>query len=307
MSRMNRIAAGLAALALGGAARPAQAQMPPLLELSGQYLPASDVPSAGGLRAQVATYEASASVPIAIGRGTFLAPGVAYHVESVSYARRTAGLTPPEALHALDVSVLLARTVAERWTLSLRGGAGMASELAYLDSGALRGSGMGMISYSFGERLLVGGGALLAWGFGELHPLPVVCVDWRPLGWLRLEVSVPSFAALTTSIGDRLELGTQIDVNGYEYALRHAAARATCRPGAAGPCVDHLATSVVSASALVRVRLVSTVWLSLQAGSTLLRRYEQKDAASRTVAGGRNDLPNELLVRAGLVWRLPGT
>ena len=71
--------------------------------------------------------------------------------------------------------------------------------------------------------------------------------------------------------------------------------------------MDHISLAVVAAGAVARVRLYSTLWLSATAGRTLWRRFEQKDADNRLLAGGREDLRSEFLFRGGMVWRLPGS
>jgi len=301
-------AMGVMVLALLSVAPDAQAQLPPILEVSGQYLPPSDVASAPGLRAQLATYEASVSVPFSVGKSAFLLPGATYHAESMSYARMPAGFTPVRVLHATDLSLLFTRALSERWWVSLRGSAGLAGDFARIDSGHLRVGGFAMATYAFGENLVVGAGGLVSHAFGELHPLPMLYLDWRARPWLRMELNLPVSAEIKTILGDRLELGALADTNGNEYALRDPAIRADpqCANGA-GACADHLSYAVVAASAVVRVRLFSTVWLSATAGRTLWRRFEQKDAQNRVLAGGGEDLPSEILFRGGLVWRLPGS
>jgi len=52
----------VAALAAECWGLPAQAQLPPLAEVSGQYLPGSRVPDGGGLRSQVSSYDAAVNV-----------------------------------------------------------------------------------------------------------------------------------------------------------------------------------------------------------------------------------------------------
>ncbi len=300
---------GVMALALLGAAPDAKAsQLPPLLEVSGQYLPPSDVASVPGLRAQLATYEASVSVPFSVGESAFLLPGASYHAESMSYARMPAGFTPVRVLHAADLSLLFTRALSERWWVSLRGSAGLAGDFAKVDSGHLRVGGFAMATYAFGENLVVGAGGLVSHAFGELHPLPMLYLDWRARPWLRMELSLPVSAEIKTILGDRLEVGALADANGNEYALRDPAIRADpkCASGT-GACADHLSYAVVTAGAVARVRLFSTIWLSATAGRTLWRRFEQKDAQNRVPTGGGEDLPSELLFRGGLVWRLPGT
>jgi hypothetical protein len=291
----------LASLTLASA--PARGQLPPLFEFTGQYLPFSAIPDAGRLQAQVASYDAALNVPVPISESTFVIPGLAYHVEAMSYRQLSPGFLPIETLHAVDASLLIAHTLGERWSVSLRPTVGVAGNLATLDGGAWRWGLTAMGTYTFGRHLVIGAGALASYAFGEALPLPLVYLDWRPAPSVRLEASLPSFASLTLALGDRWELGTQADVAGNAYALRGRAVTAPCASG--GACVDHLAYSAVTAGGSIRFRAFSSVWLSVGAGHTLWRRFEQKDASGRTVAGGPVDLSNEPMFRAGLVWRVP--
>jgi len=307
-SSRSRLATALGlAVALLAVVPDAWAQLPPLLEMSGQYLPASDIGSVPGLRAQVATYDASVSVPVPVGRSAYLLPGATYHAESVSYDRMPPGFQQVRALHAADLSLLYTQAVSERWWVSLRGSAGLAGDFAAIDSGHLRVGGFAMATYAFGEHLVLGGGALVTHAFGELHPLPMVYLDWRARPWLRIEANLPVMAEVRTTLANRVELGVLADVNGNEYAIRDSAIRSDPQCSSGGGCMDHISLAVVAAGAVARVRLFSTLWLSATAGRTLWRRFEQKDADNRLLAGGREDLPSEFLFRGGLVWRLPGS
>lgn len=296
------------ALALLTWAPTVPAQLPPLLEVSGQYLPPSEVPGTSGLRAQIATYDGSVNVPIPLGASTFLLPGISYHVEGVSYERAREGFAGPRVLHALDVSLLFTHALSQRWWLSLRGSSGLAGDFQAIDSGHLRLGGLAMATYAFGDHLVVGAGGLVTHAFGDLRPLPLVYLDWRPLPWWRIEANLPLFANLTLGMGSRFEVGVVADLNGNEYAIRDRRIQAdpNCASGA-GACMDHVAYAVVTAGPVARVRLFSTVWLSVTAGRTLWRRFELKDARNRVLPGGGEDLPAAVLLRAGLVWRVPGS
>lgn len=291
-----------AAVALATAAR---AQLPPLLEVSGQYLPASSIASVPGLRAQVASYDASVSVPIPVGELAYLLPGATYHTESVSYEHAPAGFAEVRQLQAADVSLLYTRAVAERWWVSVRGSVGLAGDFEAIDSGVLRYGGFAMATHTFGEHLVLGAGALVTHAFGELNPLPMAYLDWRPRPWLRVEANLPVMAEAKLILGDRVELGAVADASGNEYAIRAARIRRDPRCAAAGGCMDHLALAEIDAGGVARVRLFSTLWLSATAGRNLWRRFEQKDAHNAVLAGGREDLPCEFFFRAGLTWRLP--
>jgi hypothetical protein len=145
-------------------------------------------------------------------------------------------------------------------------------------------------------------------------------VDWAPTRLFRVEASLPFFASAIVSFAERIELGVLADVGGNEYSIRKSEIRKRypCVGGADDPatpaderraepasCTDHLAYSVVSAGAAARVRLVSSLWLGAFFGHSLYRRYELKNASGAIVPGGEADLPNEVLFRLGLTFRIP--
>jgi len=299
----------------------AQAQLPALAEATSQYLPSSPVPESEGLKAQVTSYDAAVNVPLTLGESTFLIPGVAYHVDSVSYSAPPPGFTPLNALHAVDVPILLVQRLSEKWSLALRVWPGAASDFGRFDSDALRLGGLALLTWSPHGRLTIGGGPMASYAFGQLLPLPLAYIDWKPEPWFRVEASLPAFASVLFAPSKRWELGFYADVNGNEYSVRKRDIRSTypCRAAAADDpmttlnearadvdsCLDHLAYSVLAAGAVARFRLVSSLWLGGFFGRTLFRRYDLKNGEGGTVPGGQVDLPNELVLRVSLVLRVP--
>ncbi len=299
----------------------ARAQLPPIAEGTLQYLPASEVPDSGGLSAQVASYDAALNVPLALGDGDFLIPGLQYHIDSVSYSNEPAGFTALNAFHSVDVPVLYVHLLPDGWALSLRVWPGLAGDFDALDSGLFHVGALAMGTWAPRKDLVLGAGGVASYAFGELLPLPVVYVDWKPKPWFRLETSLPFFASALFTPGERWEFGLQGDVNGNEYAIRRGDVRERY-PCKANPiddpstvedelladpenCLDHLAYSVVAAGLVARFRVVSTLWLGGFLGRTLYRRYDLKNAEGDAILGGQVELPNELAVRVGLVMRIP--
>ncbi len=296
------------------------AQLPPLADTTLQYMPASDVPEADGLRAQISSYDVQVNVPTQLGRNTFFIPGLQFHLDSVSYANEPPGFTPLNALFGIDMPMLLAHRVSERWTLSARAWPGVAGDLEKLDARALRVGALTMLNWSPGASFTTGGGGLVSYSFGELLPLPLVYVDWSPGPHFRLEASLPFFASATLRLAHRAELGLSADVGGNEYAIgsREIRERYPCvgspddprtasdeRRAPLASCVDHVAYSVIAAGADVRVRLLSSLWLSAFLGHTLYRRYDVQNDDGSSVPGGNVDLPNVPLLRLGLTFRIP--
>ena len=298
----------------------ALAQLPPLFEASTQYFPTTRVPDAGGVRAQISSYDLAVNVPFALGENTFFLPGAQYHMDSVSYSAEPAGFTPLNALHSLDLTLLLAHRWADTWTLSFRAWPGVAGDFEALDAGALHAGALGMVTWAPDEHFTFGGGALASYAFGELLPLPMLYLDWSPLPDWRIEASLPFFASTVVSLGDRVELGVLADVAGNEYSIRKPAIRKRypCAAQTDDPatpadesraepasCTDHLAYSVVAAGAVARLRVFSSLWLGAFFGRTLYRRYELMNADGGTVPGGKAQLPNAFSLRLGLTFRVP--
>jgi hypothetical protein len=300
---------------------PVEAQLPPLAETSAQYLPSSAVPGGGGLKAQVASYDASLNAPFQLGKSSFLIPGAQYHVDSVSYRNQPALFTELNALHSIDLPLLFVQLLSEQWSLSARVWPGLASDFGELDGSALRVGGLVMLAWSPHARLTLGGGPIASYAFGQLLPLPLIYADWKPRPWFRVEASLPAFASLLFTPSDRWELGLQADVSGNEFLVRKRQVRTQypCRANAvddpatlanearADPaqCLDHIAYSVIAGGAVARFRLVSSLWVSGFLGHTLFRRYDLKNAAGSATPDGQVDLPNELALRVGLVFRIP--
>ena len=286
-----------------------------------QYLPTSHVDEAGGLGAQVSSYDALVNVPLVLGETTFLVPGLSYHVDSVSYSDEPPEFVPLNALHSIDLTLLLAQRLDDTWTLSFRAWPGLAGDFEALDAGALHVGALSMVTWSpQNASITLGGGGLVSYAFGELLPLPMAYVDWTPAPFFRVEASLPFFASAVMTVAKRVELGLLADVGGNEYVVRKPEIRrrypcvaALDDPGTptdesrADPasCTDHLAYSVVAAGAVARVRLLSSVWLGTFFGRTLYRRYELKNADGATVAGGDADVPNAFVFRIGVTFRIP--
>lgn len=323
MPRVTRLVDTIA-LAAGGfvvsLTQSAQAQLPPLAEAGTQYLPTSYVPEADGLGAQISSYDALVNVPLVLGANTFFVPGAQYHMDSLSYTREPPGFVPLEALHSVDLTLLLAHRLNDAWTLSFRLWPGVAGDFAALDLSALHVGALGMLTWSGKAGPTLGGGVVASYAFGQLLPLPMVYVDWSPLDSFRIEASLPYFASAIVSLADRVELGVLADVGGNEYSIREPriSERYPCVGGVDDPitprdesrpdpasCTDHLAYSVVVAGAVARVRLFSSLWLGTFVGHTLYRRYELKNAVGATVPGGKADVPNEIAFRLGLTFRIP--
>ena len=300
---------------------PAAAQFPNLLEIGGQYMPGADVPDAPPTEAQVASYDASVSVPLPLAKTTYLVLGGAYHADSVSFSMAPDDFIELRAFHSAEVSVLFVQLLPDDWSLSFRLAPGLAGDFRAVDLEMLRVNALAMASYSFSESFVLGGGLLMSYGFGALLPLPAIYLDYRPTPAVRIEAFIPAFANLSWSLGNRIELGARAELQGNEYAVRDrrirdaypCAAEPTDDPATepdernadADACLDHFAYSVGSAGATLGVRLWDSWWLTMYGGHTFFRRFEPKNAANDTLVGESDDLDNSFLFRATLSWRIP--
>jgi len=310
--------AGLLAGLCPGAA---WAQFPNLVELGAQYLPAAPLEDPRPVEAQVASYEASLNVPLVLGKNTFLIPGLGYHSDAISYTDAPTGFTELRAFHSLELPLLFVQLLPGDWALSVRLAPGLAADQLGFDEGLLRVSALGLISHTFSERFVLGGGALTTYAFGSFLPLPALYLDWEPLDALRIETFLPAFVAVSYTFWERLELGVRADVAGNAYAVRDdriqgawpCAAAAADDPltaedeARADParCFDHVAYSVGSAGVVASVRVIGSVWFTVMAGHSFFRRLELLNAEDVRLAGGLQAIPDVPLFRAGLSWRLP--
>ncbi|MET0386562.1 MAG: DUF6268 family outer membrane beta-barrel protein [Polyangiales bacterium] len=299
----------------------AQAQLPQLGEVSAQYLPGVSVAEPAGAEAQVSTYDAQLNVPIAIGDSSLLIPGLNYHSDTTSFDDVPDDFAQLRAFHALDVPLLFIQLLPHAWSLSARVAPGLAGDLRKLDVGLVRLSAMAMATHVFSPSFTLGFGALASYAFGSFLPLPAAYVDWRPVAHLQVEGFVPAFFQVKLRLG-RFELGARAEIAGQSYAVRDRRIAGTwpCSGARDDPatavneasaqpeqCFDHLAYSVASVGALVSARLMGGLWLNAYVGRTMYRRFEQLNDDDARVAGGLQRLPDAVLIRVGLSWRLDPT
>jgi len=294
--------------------RPAAAQMPSLVELSAQYMPGTEI---GGTRpmqdAQISSYQLSLNVPIQLSARSFLIPGFTYRLDSIALAHASDGTTHDE-LHAPGASALFIQLLPGRWSASVRGAVSFAGSLGTtVDRRMIEGGLLALASRSITDDFTIGAGALLSAGFGEVHPLPVLSVRWKPAAAAQLELFAPVFASARYTAWNRIEIGARTEVSGTTYAIRDASTRQGCAGSAteamAAPdaCFDHVTYLAASAGLLTGVRLTSTLWLTTYAGLAFYRHADQRNRSGETIPGGGDTLPRAGFVRTSLVWRLPGT
>ncbi len=299
-----------------------------IAELRSEYLPPTKLagerpvgttPWSDAEDVQVSTYGASLTVPLSLGESTVFAPGFGYRLDKLSFSHES----PAEReldLHALELPLTLIHLLSSDWMLLLQAKPGIASDLEAVEGRALRTQGMALASYQFSEQLVLGGGGAATFEYGSFLPLPVLYVNWQPTASISVDALLPVQAEAKWRASDRIELGLRADVDGSSYSIGDSAIRDVwpcaaqsddlstpddeAQPSSA-QCIDHIGYSVATAGASVGVRTVDSVWLSVYAGHTLFRRFEQMNADNERVAGGTQTLPDVFFARVDLTWRLP--
>lgn len=324
----QRLRALAPALALSLPCGVANAQPLDLANLRSEYLPptslgssppASDMPWADASDVQVSTYSASLNLPIPLGDSTVFAPGFSYRLDSLSFSHES----PAErelGLHALEVPLTLIHLLSEDWMVLAQASWAIAGDLHEFESRALRASSLVLVSRQFSHRFVLGVGGAAMYEFGSLLPVPVVYTRWEPVAGVTVDAFLPVQLEAKVALGSRFEVGAFGDVEGNSYSISDPRVRRTwpCVGATNDPatvadesrrdgaeCIDHVGYSVATAGPTFGVRLVDSLWLTLYAGHTFFRRFEQMNKEDARVAGGTQTLPDVFFARVGLTWRLP--
>jgi len=311
----------MAALGTSSWVGPAHGQTIDLASATVQYMPSATMKGNPG-SVQVSSYDAAVNVPIPIGPRTFVVPGASYHVDAVSFADTGPGFVDLRAFQAFDVSTLMVQPLSPSWSIATRAALGVAGDFHGLDTRMLRASTLATVTHTFSRRFVLGGGGLTSFGFGQFLPLPAVYADWKPLDGVEIEGFLPAFIHARYTIERRVRFGVLAELSGNEYAVRDRRIRGAfpCvgaasddpttavdeRAARPAECFDNLAYSVGTVGLAVGVRLVSSVWLSGLVGHTFFRRLDRRNAARELLPEGRDEIPDVLVVRTAIVWRLPG-
>lgn len=309
-------------LAVGAAlaSSPAHAQSADLASLGLQYMPGTQMGAAPG-KVQVSSYDVAVNVPVPVGPKTFFIPGTTYHVDAVSFADTAPEFVQLRAFQSLDLSTLIVQLLPNGWSFASRVAMGPAGDFQAVDARMLRASTLATANHAFSKRFTLGFGGLTTFSFGSFLALPAIYTDWKPFEGTELEAFLPAFVHARYTMFDRVRVGVLAEFSGNEYAVRDARIRdawpcagqanddpatpANERVARPAECFDNLAYSVGTAGLALGVRLVSTVWLTGLVGHSFFRRLDRRNSARDLLPEGRDEIPNVLVVRTGLVWRLP--
>ena len=288
----------------------AEAQLPNLFEASGQYMPSTEVPDEAPLSSQVTSFDVALNIPVRLTDRAFLIPGLAYHVDSVSFSNRPEGFTSPRAFHSVEIPIMYIQLLPRDWSLAFRFAPGLAGDFYAIDADLLRLNGVILATKTFSEKFTFGFGGLAGYSFGQFLPLPALYADWRPVEQFRLETFAPAFFSAKYIPHNRIELGGRAEFQGNEYGVRFGGIRdePPCADGPDQPadpslCLDNLAYSVGSAGLTLGLRLFKTVWFEAYGAYAFFRRFEPRNADGDSI--GIDSFPSEFFVRLGFVWRIP--
>ena len=287
-----------------------QAQLPNLFELSAQYMPSTVVPEEAPLASQVTSFDVAFNVPIRLTERAFLIPGVAYHVDAVSFSNQPDGFSSPRAFHSVDIPIMYIQLLPRDWSLAFRFAPGLAGDFYAIDSDVLRLNGVILATKTFSSHFVFGFGGLAGYNFGQFLPLPSFYIDWKPVDQFRLETFVPAFFSAKYIPLERIEVGARMEFVGNQYGIRSPSIRneppcvdAPDQPADPSQCLDNLAYSVGSAGLTFGVRMFKTVWFEAYGAYAFFRRFEPRNAAGDSI--GIDSFPDEFFFRLGIVWRIP--
>lgn len=294
----------------------AHAQYPDILDIQIQYLPHSKVQDPKPLHVQSSSYEIAVNIPIPITKRTFLVPGVTYHADSTSFHDAPRDFVDFKLFNGLDVSLLFVQLLGpqKKWSLSIRAAPGLAGDFKGFDVGILRMSGVAMLTYSFSEKLVLGGGLIASYNFGQFLPLPAIYFDWKISSLFQMDGFIPAFVNVNYTPHERIKLGVRVEFAGNSYGIRDPRIRNTsnCQTKdnmatsqkEQGLCLDNIAYSTGTVGAQVSVRLFSSLWLTSYTGYTFFRRFEPFTVDRKPLPSSET-LPNQFIFRMSITWKIP--
>ncbi len=313
---LRRIAIA-ACLVLVAHRQTASAQVPSLIDLSAQYAPPARDDSSS-TQAQFSSYQLNINVPIPLSPQRFLILGGGYHADTIASTSGSMSVWDQRTFHAAELSALFIQMLPDHWMIMTRVAGGLAGDFDAVDRHMFGYSVTALAIRPMSERLTLGGGALVAAGFGHFLPLPAIMVNWRPTDNVLVETFLPAFVNVRYSAGSRFEIGARAEVTGHSYGVRdpHVAGRASCMTSDTMPtggdptaqpdtCLDHVSYTVGSAGLVAGVRLTSTLWLTAFGGVSFYRHFDEQDVSGDTIPGGATALPAAVFFRTNLTWRIP--
>lgn len=291
--------ATMAFLIVVGIASPSGAQPGPSLSVSYEYFPYSNLadPQAGtfeeDLKVRVGTLSAEFSLsPVIFSQGkTVWVNTFSYQRFDLDYQNWSdaQGGNRIENTQGIEYTAVLVRQLSDTWNLTAVATPGLHSDfgadLSYDDFNVETALIFGR---RFSERLTIGFGAAYSFKFGEGYPLPFVTVAWTNGSTAKIDMLLPVYAELWYLPNPKVEIGLAARVGGDQYHGDPA------RYGVSNP---QLRYSVGTIGPAMKLHLSSKARLTVDAGFSVLRRFEFFDGNDEVVS---LDLKNAAFVKAGL-------
>ena len=269
----------------------------PLAGASFEFMPRSslaDPPAQlSDYRVQVSTLKIFANAPLSVDDqpGTAVIAGIKYDVTFVGQNGQRVDGTP-QRFHQIGLSLRALQRLGQTWSLLVSLDPALATDFDDLDTDQLRISGAAVINRRFTPTFSLGLGALFNYMFGELLPLPVVALRWRPAAAIKVDMFLPVYLQALYALARRVELGIRAEVDGNRFSVRGT------------DSADNIKYSLVKGGLLLNLRLFDGLWLTTLGGASVARRFQAFDRSDAKVAD--LDLDPAFVVRAGIEFR-PGS
>lgn len=218
-----------------------------------------------GGNASFQLFRAQVSVPIALTERTYFIPGVRYTLLDVNASRDDSRQTI-RALHALLLKAALWHSFSERWAVFAAVGGGLASDFS---------SGVSSRDWVVSAQLIgmwtvvpgftLGAGVGYDRRTGNVSPLPLLAVDWRPNDVFMIRGIVPELLAVRYRAVPWLTVALEGALEGERYHLGAKKFRA-----------DDAEVAYRVAKAGLSATVHWTSWLNTRVygGATFWRRFE---------------------------------
>ncbi|MEM9190702.1 MAG: DUF6268 family outer membrane beta-barrel protein [Myxococcota bacterium] len=280
-----------AAITFLGGSSSAKGQSAPIASIEYEEMLGTEISdSVGDATLRLSTIRVRGNVPLRLDDAV-LVPGVFYTSTFVSLDSDV-DLGAPDTFHELGVSLALVQPLSEAWSLQFRVAPSIATDFSNVEGDNFRIANLVLATHRFNSSFSLGFGFLLNYIVGELLPLPVLTVDWRPVPFFFAEVFLPQRIRVGFAIGDRVELGLSAQLRGNRYSVSNDNA----------PRLDALVFSSAHGGAFASVRLFSGLWLLAYGGVTAVRRFDLLDDDEELAS---TDLENGPILQVSLEFRPP--
>lgn len=284
-------------LAGNGVGFSAQAQAPPIVSVSVDVLPYSNLsnPEPGTvedrLEVLLSNPRFEANVPIRLGEDGALINSLVYSFLDFQYRNVLVPVGAPDRLHDLSYRLTLTLPVSERWRVVAAAQPGLASDFENIEGNHWRFQGALVFRRAFGQGSTVGLGGAVRNDFGDALVLPVLNLQFETERF-RVDLQPPKSVAGYFRAGQWADIGLAARVDGGFYRL-----------GAAAQEGLRVKYSVISLGPEARFPLGTRVMGRVTGGAIVGRRFEIQDAADEELRG--IDLESGFFVRVAFELRPP--